>query len=167
MNIYDAAKKWGVSVRSVRNAVKGGRVRSELVGSDVVIPDDEIMALPKSAIQSILWAIAEVKNDPSSRLDVSDVDPLRLCDTTSAFKQLVFRRYIDGVSGGEDASIIASNCRITKKGFALLRRGRLPGSLISERTKNAAIDAAVSLIIFVIREVVKIPIDVSGKGTGE
>lgn len=72
MNVQEAAAKWGMTERSVRKAVKEGRVRHRMSESgEVVIPHDEIGPIPKATAQTILWIILRLKNDTSWKPDFS------------------------------------------------------------------------------------------------
>lgn len=103
MNMEQAAALWGITLRSVKKAIKENRVRYSVgAGGEISIPDDEIRPLPKSTIQSFLWVVLRVKNDPSWHYDISKVPKISIDQIRSVFKQLIFRKYLDQVNGEED-----------------------------------------------------------------
>lgn len=134
MNVQEAAVKWGMTERSVRKAVKEGRVRYRMSESgEVVIPHDEIGPIPKATAQTILWIILRLKNDTSWKPDFSTVPDLTNDQLLPAFKQLAYRRYID--SSDEEALLTTrfADCRLTEKGLGLIHREPLPGSSLGQQ----------------------------------
>lgn len=134
MNVHEAAVKWGITEHSVRKAVKENRVRHHGSESgEVSIPHDEIGPIPKASVQTILWIILRLKNDTSWKPDFSMVPDLTNDQLLPAFKQLVYRRYID--SSDEEALLATrfADCRLTEKGLGLIHREPLPGSSLGQQ----------------------------------
>lgn len=129
MDIKTASSKWGISERSIRKAISENRVR-HVVGDDgeLTIPDDEIRPLKKAAIQSLLWVVLGSKNDPSWTPEISEVPDLQVDQLCSAFCQLSYRKYLDGLSDWSDIEKCFEECRVTALGMNLVKQKPLPGS---------------------------------------
>ena len=129
LTLEQASKKLDIKERTLNKAVKEQRVCFERNDNgEIMLPDDAIKPLSKASIQSFLWVVLSYKNDPCSKPDVSDVKDVNLGTLNSAFKQLVFRGFIDQIDGSEDLSVCFNQCRVTQKGMNLVQGKRLPGS---------------------------------------
>lgn len=122
-------------------------MRANIVNGDYCIPNDEIPPLPKAVIQSFLWVVLESKNDANWKPDISEVPLIQRQQLVSVFKQLIFRNYIDSVTGDEDVDALFEGCRITRKGIELTQSKRLPGSRFSGSVLKAGIQALWLLLL--------------------
>ena len=132
LTIQQAHQKWGVSEKTVKRAIREKRIRSFEQDGRTFIPDDEIYALPKKAIQAVLWTIVEYKNDPDSVPDISTIDKISPGQMQTVFKHLIYRKYLDKVDGSESVDDCYKYCRITKLGISLIQKKPLPGSPLSK-----------------------------------
>lgn len=143
LTLEQASKKLDIKERTLSKAIKEHRVRYERddVGA-ILLPDDAITPLSKASIQSFLWVVLSYKNDPNSKPDVSCVKGVNKATLNSAFKQLVFRGFIDQIDGSEDLTVCFNQCRVTQKGMSLVQGKRLPGSHFS----NALLEAGFEVL---------------------
>lgn len=148
MTPEQAATKWGMDARSVKKAIKEDRIRHfEDQRGSIVIPDDEIMPLPKSSIQSFLWVVLAAKNDPSWHPDISMVPDVKRGQLRSIFLQLEYRQYLDHLEDRDEPNKMFEQCRITSKGLSLVRSDRLPGSRFPKSIIDEGIPALFRLLI--------------------
>jgi hypothetical protein len=161
MDMEKAAVLWGITPRSVKKAIKESRVRYSVgVGGEISIPDDEIRPLPKSTIQSFLWVVLRVKNDPSWHYDISKVPKISIDQIRSVFKQLIFRKYLDQVNGEEDIESLFKDSRITDLGLDLVNKKRFPGSYFSDSVIQGRLDVLVMMLIDKLPAILGISYDV-------
>lgn len=147
-NIQTYSEKVGLNEKSAKKAIETNRIRNELnEQGEIFIPDDEIKPLKKSQIQSVIWAILRYKNEPLAVPDLSCLQDVRNSEILSVFKQLAFRKYIDGVDNSADLNQCFCNCRVTKKGFNLVERSPLPGAHISKQLIDATASFAIQGVL--------------------
>lgn len=149
MDVATAAKKWGLSERTVKKAVKEKRIRSEGSGPNLTISDDEIAPMREKDIQGFLWVILRAKNDPSWRPDTSCIQGINDADVMAVFRQLLFRQYLDMEEEDDclESSELYLRCRVTEKGFALTQKKKLPGSIIGNELMASTAKMAFEVII--------------------
>lgn len=147
MDIEEAARQWGMLPRSVRKAAKEGRIRAQLINGVWEIADAEVKPLPKSSIQDFIWVVLKAKNDPDWRPDFSRVSGVAQADAVQVFKQLEFRKYIDGIDGRSSLVEMFSECRITEAGIDLVQSKRLPGSILSRKVRGAGTAFLVDMLL--------------------
>lgn len=140
MNTKQASEKFGIKESTVLKAAGEGRLRHEKdVNGNISIPDDEIKPLAKSQIQTILWMIFKAKNEPDSEPDPSKIEDIHCDQMGSVFKQLVFRKYIDGIESFESLGECCRRCRITERGIELLQEKVLPGVPLGRKIAEASL----------------------------
>ena len=153
MLLLEAAQRWDLSERATKKALDENRVRHDFnEDGEPVIPDDEIRPLRLSAIQSFLWVVLRFKNDSSWIPDTSAVTVIQTSQLASVFKQLVYRKYLDQITGNEPIEQCFKQCRVTELGLQLVNADHLPGGWI----RKSLVDSALGSIWTFLLE--KIPI---------
>lgn len=153
----EAASRWNLSEKAVLKAIKENRIRHFVnAEGEIIIPDDEIRPLKLCTVQSFLWIVLRFKNDCSWMPDASTVTDIQANQLSSVFKQLVYRKYLDQISGNEPVENCFRCCRVTELGLQLINKQLLPGSWIKKSFVESALGSIWNLLLEKIPSIIGI-----------
>ncbi len=136
----EAAELWGLNIKTIRkyanpqNGIIPGCIKKD---DRLLIPCDAIRPITQPVAQELLWAIVFIKNEPDRYLDLSQFGISNL-QLHAVLDEMERKLYIESPHEYASERSRLVDCRITNKGFGLIRyrkqfkNSRFEGKLTAE-----------------------------------